>query len=201
MKRTIVLPALLAGVLFSAEGAAAQSNTRGFMLNAHVTGASLGGTPEGAELDSGAGLGAALGYGFNDLLTLYVNVDAQAFEHADGDAEDGDDGQYGGATVDLGLRVNFGNETQRLRPYLNTALTGVGFGDEVEGLELVTGGAGLTLGGGLQYFFARSLAVDGALNFSTGSLTTVEYDGQEADLDEGIGFNHTRVQLGLSWHP
>ena len=201
MKKAIVLSTLAIGALLSAQGASAQSDNRGLMLNVHVSGSSVGGTTDDAELQSGGGLGVGLGYGFTDRTVLYLNLDAASIEYDEGDLVDLDDGRFDVVTLDLGLRINFGSEYQKLRPYLNTALTAVVMGDEAEGVEVATSGGALTLGGGLQYFFTRNLAFDGALSFTTGSFTTFEFDGQEEDFEEGIGFNHGRLMLGLTWHP
>jgi opacity protein-like surface antigen len=199
--RNTVLSALVAGAALTAGSLSAQSNTSGFMLNLHVAGTSIGGTVQDADPETGGGIGLAIGYGFNERVTLYLNVDAAAMEYADGDEEDLDDGKYALATADIGVRFNFGDSDDRLRPYLNTGFAGVVLGDQADGSEFTTSGAGLTLGGGVQYFFLPSLAFDGALQYTTGSFTTAEFDGEEEDFDTGIGFNHGRVQLGVTWHP
>lgn len=201
MKRNIVLSALVAGAALTAGSLGAQSGTSGFMLNAHLTGTSLAGTVEDADAESGAGFGLAAGYGFNERVTLLLNVDAARMEYEEGEDEDLDDGEFDLATADLALRFNFGTPAQKLRPYVTTGFTGVVMGDEAEELELSISGGGITLGGGLEYFFTPSLALDAALNVTTGSFTTVELDDEEEDLDAGIGFNHGRLQLGVTWHP
>ena len=201
MKRSILLTGLVAAALLSADGARAQSSNRGFMLNAHLTGAAVAGTTDDAEVQSGRGLGVALGYGFTDRTMLYLNLDGGFIEYEQGDLPLPDDGRFDFGTVDLALRMSFGNEFQKLRPFLDTGLTGLVLSDEVLESESTISGAGLTLGGGVQYFFSRSLALDATFNFTTGSFTTYELDGDEIDLDEGVGFNHSRLLVGVSWHP
>lgn len=202
MKRNIVLSALVAGAALSAGTLGAQSSsTSGFMLNAHLSGTGISGTVDASELQSGGGIGLAVGYGFNERVTLFLNVDGAVLEYVEGDQADGDDGKYNVSTADLGLRINFGSESRKLRPYLNTGFTGVVQSDEADGFESSVSGGGLLLGAGLQYFFTPSLAFDGALNLTTGSFTTFEINDEEADLDEGVGFNHSRLQLGVTWHP
>lgn len=201
MKRNIVLSALVAGAALSAGSLSAQSNNSGFMLNAHLTGIGISGTVDDSEVQSGGGLGLAIGYGFNERLTLFLNVDGAVLEYDEGDEVDGDDGEYDLATADLGLRINFGNEGQKLRPYLETGFTGVVQSDEVEEFETSIAGGALLLGAGLQYFFTPSLAFDGALKLNSGSFTTIEIDGEDEDFDEGVGFNQSRLQLGVTWHP
>lgn len=201
MNRNTVLSALVAAAALTAGSLGAQSNTDGFMLNLHVVGASIGSPVEDAELESGGGLGAAIGYGFGDRVTLYLNIDAAELEYEEGDDIDGDDGKFALATADIGVRFNFGDSGDQLRPYVNTGFAGVVTGDEAGDQEITTSGSGLTLGGGVQYFFTRSLALDGAIQFTTGSFIKGEENGEDEDFPFGIGFNHGRVHLGVSWHP
>lgn len=201
MKRNLVLSALVAGMALSAGSLSAQSGTSGFMLNAHLTGASVAGTVEDSESESGGGIGLALGYGFNERVTLLLNVDASRMEYANGEDGDLDDGEYDLATADLALRFSFGGPERKLRPYVTTGFTGLVQADEADDVELAISGGGITLGGGLEYFFTRSLALDAALNVTSGSFTMFEVDDEEEDLDAGLGFSHGRVQVGVTWHP
>ncbi len=205
MKRIDGLCALLAGALLCAGGLSAQSDNRGFMLNLHLAGNALTYTGDEAEPETGGGLGLALGYGFNDRIVLYFNLDAAAIEY-DEDAGEAPDETYDAVTGDLGLRVNFGHEGMKLRPYLNAALTGVALAEAFETLpgdevETILSGGGLTIGGGLQYFVSRRLALDVALQATQGAFTNVRVDDEDEDLETGIAFSASRLQLGVTWHP
>lgn len=202
--RTIGLSALVAGAMLFAGNLHAQSRTGGLMLNAHLTGNALRGTGDLAVTESGGGLGLAVGYGFNDRIAVYVNLDAAALEY-DEDVP-ADDQEYGLVTADLGLRVSFGGEWSKLRPFLNAAFTGVAAAEEYEeqgeDVDQVTSGGGLTVGGGLQYFFSPSLALDVGLQATHGAFTHVSVDGDDAEeFDLGVAFTTSRLQLGLTWHP
>lgn len=205
MKHTIGLSALVAGALLSAGNLGAQlSDNSGFMLNVHLAGNAI--TPIGAdaEAETGGGLGLALGYGFNDRIILYFNVDAAAIEY-DEDVTDAPDDTYDLVTGDLGVRVNFGNPGLKLRPYINAAFTGVAIGEQYElvgeDVDQIVSGGGVTIGGGLQYFFSPSLALDLGLQATQGALTQVSIDDEEEEFDQGAAFTSSRVQLGLTWHP
>lgn len=205
MKHTIGLSALVAGALLFAGDLDAQlSDNRGFMLNLHAAGNAL--TPVGADTESetGGGLGLALGYGFNDRITLYFNLDAAAVEY-DEDAIDAPDDTYDLVTGDLGVRVNFGNPALKLRPYINAAFTGVAAAEQYEfageDVDQIIAGGGVTIGGGLQYFFSPRLALDLGLQATQGAFTEVSIDDEEEEFEEGVAFTSSRVQLGLTWHP
>jgi len=204
VKRTIGFSALLAGALLSAGSLnAQQSDNSGFMLNLHLLGNGVSGVGADAEMENGGGLGVALGYGFNDRVALYLNVDGAQIEY-DEDEEVEDD-SYTAVTADLGVRMNFGNEGMKLRPYINAAFSGLVLGEEGEiaGEEIVStiSGGGLTVGGGLQYFFSRNLALDVGLQATQGAFTDIAVDDEDEELDEGIAYTTSRVQLGVTWHP
>lgn len=204
MKRTIGLSALVAGALLSAGSLAAQSDNSGFMANLHLVGTGLSLVGDGAEMENGGGVGLTLGYGFNERSALYLTVDAAAIEY-DEDEDDAAQDAYGTGTVDLGVRMNFGNESLKLRPYVNAALTAFAVVEEFEvagdDVETSLSGGGLTVGGGLQYFFSPKLALDLGLQATQGAFTNVSVDDEDEDLEQGIAFTTSRVQLGLTWHP
>jgi opacity protein-like surface antigen len=189
--------------MLSAGTLSAQSDNSGFMLNLHLLGNGVSGVGAEAEMENGGGLGVALGYGFNDRVALYLNVDGAQIEY-DEDLETDED-SYTAVTADLGVRMNFGNEGMKLRPYINAAFSGLVLGEEGElaGEEIVStlSGGGLTVGGGLQYFFSQNLALDVGLQATQGAFTDVAVDDEDEELDEGIAYTTSRIQLGVTWHP
>jgi opacity protein-like surface antigen len=203
VKRTIALSALVAGTLLSAGSLTAQSDNRGFMLNLHLLGNGVSTVGADAEMENGGGLGVALGYGFNDRVALYLNIDGAEIEY-DEDVETDED-SYTAVTADIGARMNFGNEGMKLRPYINAAFSGLVLGEEGDfaGEELTTmiSGGGLTVGGGLQYFFSQNLALDVGLQATQGAFTDIAVDDEDEELDEGIAYTTSRIQLGVTWHP
>jgi opacity protein-like surface antigen len=204
VKRTFGLSALVAGAMLSEGSLAAQSDNGGFMLNAHLTGQGLSGTGSESVTESGGGLGVALGYGFNDRIIVYFNLDAASMEY-DEDEPEFEDESYDLVTGDLGVRVNFGNEGMRVRPYINAAFTGAAAVDEFELLdedvESIVSGGGVTIGGGLQYFFSQNLALDVGVQATQGAFTEITVDDQDEEFEEGVAFTTSRIQLGVSWHP
>jgi hypothetical protein len=192
MRRTFIVGStLLAASLFTAGDLAAQaSRTEGFLLGARVNGTALN---VDDETDSGAGLGFIVGYGFSPAITLYLNFDGASL--------DGDGGSYDFGQVDLGLRYTFGTNAAALRPYVNGALTGsiARFTEAGETLDLR--GGGLTVGGGLNYFFTQRVALSAAAQLTFGQFTELAFDGGTVDLDENESFTASRFQLGVSFRP
>ncbi len=198
--KILTAAALAAATLFSFGSLHAQYSNRGLLLNAHLTAPAISGAGEnsGDKADAGYGAGAVVGYGFTDRVMLFVGVD---FAEVEPQAEDRDGPRYELGTGEIGLRVSFRDAQRRWRPYLTAALSGVVTNDEADGDEISVSGAGLTVGGGGQYFLSRRVALDGGLNATMGSFSTIEVNGDRDDLPEGIGFIHSRMHLGVSWHP
>lgn len=198
-KSLFAVASLLA--LASGPTEAQTSSTRGWMLNAHLAGAAIGSAVEDADMWRGPGLGAAVGYGFTERLGLLLNVDATRADYPGPDMADGPGGTYDLVTVDIALRASFRDEFSSLRPYLTSGITGVVRSPRLNDVEIAYSGGGITLGGGLQYFTSRTLAVDLGVDFTSGSFIEVEVDGDVTEFDEAEGFSHSRVRVGVTWHP
>lgn len=201
MNRTLASAALAAALLATGDLAAQRSDNSGFMLGAHLAGTSLGTTGRGAESRSGGGAGIKLGYGFNERIALFLGLDGANLRHREGE---GSGDTFAAASVDLGARVNFGNPSHALRPYLTATTTAVGLSDNVPMFDTMaeaqTVGGGLNVGIGTQYFLRRRLALDAAFLVTTGSFTEVKVDGTTTEIP-GVSFEYGRVQLGVTWHP
>ncbi|HEY7768571.1 outer membrane beta-barrel protein [Longimicrobium sp.] len=199
--RNILLAA--AGAVLAASTAHAQvSDNRGWMVNAHVAGASTGGAAEDAEMRRGGALGLAVGYGFSDRLALLVSADGGRVKYPGPVIADaGPSGSYDQVTVDIALRASFLDEHSPLRPYLTSGITGVAESSRLDSTGIVTSGGGITIGGGVQYFTSPKVALEAGLLFTAGSFTGFEVEGEKYEYDEGLGFGHSRLQLGITWHP
>ncbi len=178
-----------------------ESTTLGFTLGGHLSGASL--TVEDGERNDAGGAGIRLGYGINRTITLFLQLDGAEFEV---DPEDGLGGDWTMGHADLGARFHFANSLRSWVPYLEASLTGrvVSVTDaEVEDEEapdVTFSGGAFTIGGGLMYYFAESLALDVELALSSGEFTEVEIGTvsvNSLDLDAAS----TRFSVGLAWWP
>lgn len=170
----------------------ARSSTRGLNLGVHLTGSALE-YEEWQGTESGGGGGVRLGYGFNDLFTMYAQVDYTNMISADG-TEDYDLGQ-----LDLGGRFSFRARSKTLRPYLDVAVSGRAMQTEYLGSPLTMSGSAFTLGGGLQYYFARHAAIDMGIKGSGGKFNRITYEGT-TETFEGGNASSSRFTLGLSFY-
>jgi hypothetical protein len=201
MRRTIVLAAI-AGALLQPGGLRAQeSDNAGLMLGLHAVPMGLDGVGEEVFEEDGMGLGATAGYGFTDRFALYGTVDVGYIEYdPDNPAAVGED--YQSLTVDIGTRVNLGYEFQRMRPFINAAISAVVTTEDDEGLGVTatTSGGGLTVGGGIQYFYRERWALLLAIQATMGAFTETEFDDRTELFAEGVPYSHYRVQMGVIWH-
>jgi hypothetical protein len=195
----MVLAAL--GAMLQAGGLCAQkSDNTGFMVGLHAVPMGLDGVGTEAFEEEGMGLGLTLGYGFSEHIALYTTVDAGYVEYdPDNPLARGED--YESVTVDLGARVSFGGVYRRVRPYVDAAITGVATSEDAESGTSITSGGGVTVGGGLQYFYTRGWALNAGVQLTSGAFTEMEVDGRREEFESGDAFVHTRVQLGVVWHP
>lgn len=201
MRRTVVLAAL-AGALLQPGGVRAQeSGNAGLMLGLHAVPMGLDGVGEERFEEEGMGLGATIGYGFNDRIALYATVDVGYIEYDPANpAAVGED--YESLTLDLGARVNLGNEFMRMRPFINAALSAVVTTEDDEELDstATTSGGGVTVGGGFQYFFLPRWALLLAVQATMGAFTETEFEDRTELFTHGVAYSHYRVQLGVMWH-
>lgn len=198
----MMVAAALAGAVLQAGGLRAQeSGNDGLMIGLHAVPMGIDGVGEEQFSEQGMGLGVTLGYGFNDRIGVYATTDGGWIDYdpANPAAVDED---YELMTVDLGARVNFGNEFMRMRPFLNAAISAVLTTEEDEELgESTTSGGGLTIGGGFQYFYRYRWAMLLALQATMGAFTDVDTEEETLVFARGIPYSHYRVQLGVMWHP
>ena len=202
MRRVFLgVPLLLAGTLLSpARMVAQESTTRGFVLGAHLSGASL--TPEDGDRSNAGGGGIYLGYGFNRTVQLFLQIDGAEFDVEDAEVE----GRWTMGHGDLGVRFHFANSLRSWVPYLQAALSarGVSVDDAVIGgnTERDVGfyGGAFSIGGGIMFFFNETLAADLQLMGSGGSFERVKIDNVTI---EGLEFDATsaRLNIGIAWWP
>jgi hypothetical protein len=170
------------------------SITQGFFLAPHLLGASL--QAEGDDVESGGGIGLSIGYGFSRMFSAFIAIDVAKVDIRDPEIA----GNYSLGQGDLGIRVNFRDETQAAIPYLQAAFTGRVAQTTVEGFDFEVSGPAFTIGGGLNYYFQPKLALDIGLSFSSGTFDTLKVEGDEVDFDE-FDATGARFQFGLTWFP
>ena len=197
MRKLVVTMAAATALLGAASGVSAQerSSTRGVLLGAHLSATALQLDEDGAgDAERGGGLGITLGYGFTDRFSLLLRLAGANISYA-GDA----DGSYGLGDVDLGGRYSFGSTAAALRPYAELGVSATAVTDTFEGEDVTFSGGGVFVGGGLEYFFTRKVALDAGLVLGKGKFTTVDVSGTTSDDFEDLDFTTTRINLGVSF--
>ena len=203
MRRASIVLACVA--LVSAAPLAAQapplpaSSTRGFFAGLHLQGASIESDDLFAEDVSGSGLGILAGFGFTSRFAILADLSVAALDvDAPGDVALGH--------FDLLARYAFTNPSSRFAPFIEGGIAGVfvieseaDLGDGIP-TEVATSGGGVTLGGGVQYYFHPSWAVGAGLRWTSGEFTSVEANNITVDGFE-MAMRTTRLNLGITWYP
>ena len=203
MRRAFLLAITL--VLIAGVGAhplrAQSSTTRGFNLGIHGTAGSLV-IEDGDRMDAG-GLGLIAGYGVNRTVEIFLQIDGMKLDVEDSPVQ----GDWNLGHADLGVRFHFANSLRRWIPYLQAALSARAAGVDnptvngtpVNGNGVMVGG-GLTLGGGVVFYFTQSLGGDLQFTWTTGTFTSLEV-GNITFNDLDLDAKSNRLSLGLSWWP
>lgn len=198
--RTLLLAATT--FAFVAPLSAQQSTTRGFVVGAHVGGASV--KVEQADRANGGGGGILVGYGLNRLVTLYAQFDGSTFDVS---AQPDVEGTWTMAHADLGVRFHFANSLRSFVPYLQAAISGraVSVSDipatsPLSGQDVSLTGSAFTFGGGLMLYAKRTVAFDLGVVFSGGEFTDITVgnttvSGLDADASSA------RYSIGVVWWP
>jgi len=180
---------------------AQESTTRGFNVGIHATGASL--VVEDGDRSNAGGGGLWIAYGFSRTIQLFGQADLAQFDVQDATVE----GDWTLAHADLGVRVHFANSLRSWVPYLQAAVTARAvtvqnglLNDVAQAEDISLVGAGLTLGGGIVFYFNESLGLDLQLLWTGGKFTQLDVGSVTVgDLD--IDAQSARFNIGLSWWP
>lgn len=202
MRSNFSIRASIASILLSAAVAAPASaqrvaDVRGLHLGAALNATSIK-LDETAfsddDRDSGLGANLYAGYNFTNHLGLLLSVTAAKL--GTDDTED-----YTVAHLDLLGRASFPGQSA-LVPYLELGASGVGVGYTPDGEdEVELEGIGFTLGAGLNYFFMQRAALDLGLRYTFGEFGSAQIRDRDIETGDGVGFNTTRLNLGIAFYP
>ncbi len=190
---------LLAGAALPLAGQ--KSTTRGLNLDFHLQGAAL--SVEGGASDGGGGAGIRVGYGFNRIVTLYLQVDGSSIDTQNAPQLSG---QWAMAHADLGVRFHFANSLRSWVPYLEVAAgaRAVSAADAqvtpATQEDVSFNGGAFTVGGGIYVYFTETLALDVGVKVSSGEFNEIEVGAVSVgNLD--IDARSSRFGIGLVWWP
>lgn len=196
------VPAALAALGAAPSLARAQeSTTRGFVLGLHASGASL--AVESEDRNTAGGAGLFFGYGVNRHFTIFLQLDGAEFDNqSTGDIE----GKWAMGHADLGVRFNFANSLRSYVPFVLGAFgaRAVGVQDPVvdgtQQNDVSFTGSSFTLGGGIDFYFTETFALDLALMWTSGQFDTIHVNNASVS---GFDFDakSTRFNVGIRWWP
>ncbi len=141
---------------------------------------------DGEASESGFGGAITLEYGFNDLISIYLN----------GDGADVEDATLGHG--DLGVRLHLRANPQ-IFPFAQVGLTGLSVTGDEEGEDIELTGGALSIGAGAKYFFNPRLALNLSLTYATGEFTEVKVGRVTVD-DLDLDATTTRFGFGIQYY-
>ena len=177
--------------------AAGRSNTAGMVVGAHAGAVNLG--PDGGSSNTGFGVGALIGYGFNKNVALYVGFDLGKVDLASN--LDNEKRTYNLTHLDFGARYSFANQNRALVPYLGAVVSGRGLTATISGIDLKVTGLGFGGGGGIQYFVNPNVAIDLGLMYETGKFDKKKVNNIKTTLSDAGNSSSTRISVGVRYYP
>ena len=198
--KSIIVRASLGAMLFTAITTTSQAqvipDTRGIHLGAAINATSikLDETEfSDDERENGYGANIYAGYNFTKNLGLLLSLTGA-------NINDSQTENFSVAHIDLMGRASFPGRSA-LVPYLELGIAGVGAEYDSDGGEVELSGTGVGLGAGVNFFFTRKVALDLGFRYTMGEFGTAKINDREVDSGDGVGFNTTRINLGLAFYP
>ena len=180
---------------------ARRANTEKLMLSLALDGASFNADVLQDEHQSGGGISGQVGWGFNRLFTLIAGASGAVLNE--------DENDHVLVHFDLLGRFNFTSPTRAWVPFVDVGISAriagqddavVEVEDVPQTVDLEMSGGGLTVGGGLNYYFTPAIALGAALRWTSGEFSTVKFNSTEVDGFK-MDATTTRLILGVTWHP
>lgn len=151
------------------------------------------------DIDPGNGFGLRVGYVLPTNFSIEVGL-----THTKHDATwlfFPLDVEHNELSVDI--KYSFGGDESKLRPYLRGGLSAHNLNVE-RGTNLTStaelSGAGLNLGGGVDYYITPKLSFDTALTMKFVKYDEAEGGSSEGELDPAVDGNGFEVKAGLAYH-
>lgn len=173
------------------------SKTRGLFLNIHANGNYFNSNIGNGTI--GGLAGAKLGLSFSSI-SVFLQSNNAIFKAKDLSSEYKSN-DVGFIALGLGGRYHFRTSHSALIPYAEAGFHIQYFtspeGDEDNALGY--GGYGPSIGGGIQYFFSQTLALDVGFNLMYGFYehTFEKSTGERVDVQS----LNTQLNIGFSWYP
>ena len=167
------------------------SRTKGLFIGLDAEGNGLQTNIAGSSVESGAGAGVVLGYGFTRRLSLYADVsDAQMNATAGG--------TYMLGNADFGARVHF-RSGHVIVPFIELGATARQVSTTQSGVTYTANGIGGSAGLGFNIYFMRAVALSTAADWSMGNINNYQVDNLVGG--SSVSAMTARVHVGLVWFP
>jgi hypothetical protein len=180
---------------------------RGFMLGVHsiaAPGLTLTGEEIGGSFSTkfGAGAGMTVGYGITRLFSAFASLDV-AKQNTAPDVEPA--GSWGLSHFEVGGRANIPLGASSTVPYISAsvgrrAMAARTTNEDGEQFDSAITGPMIGLGGGIEHFFSRSMALDAGIGVGYGKFTNVKFGEEEYD-PKANATTSIRLHLGVNWRP
>ena len=176
-------------------------NTSGLLLGLSFDASTIKSEGLGPSMDTGVGMAGQLGWGVTKNFALIADASAARIASLNGN--------FDLAHVDVGGRWHFVTARSSFVPFVEVGYSGRAVRKKGAVMadaagNLYTGdmilGTGISLGGGLQYFVAPTVAFGGAFKWTTGKFSRLQLGDAYVD---GLAMDatSTRFNMGFTWYP
>jgi len=178
-----------------------RTNTSGLMLGLSFDASSIRSDDLNSTTESGPGIAGMIGWGITKNIALALDMSGAQISSVDGN--------YNLGHADIGARWHFVNRTAFV-PFVDVGYAGralmrrdVTLTDALGNTStgtLTYMGAGLSYGGGLQYFVTPGIAFGGAFKWTTGRFSQVRFENLTVE-DLQLDASSARFNMGFTWYP
>ncbi len=178
-----------------------RTNTSGLMLGLAFDASSIRSDDLNSRTESGPGVAGMIGWGITKNIAIALDASGAQISSVDGN--------YNLGHADIGARWHFVNRTAFV-PFVDVGYAGralmkrdVTLTDNLGNTStgtLTYMGAGLSYGGGLEYFITPGIAFGGAFKWTTGSFSQVRFENLTVE-DLQLDASSARFNMGFTWYP
>jgi hypothetical protein len=178
-----------------------RTNTSGLMLGLAFDASSIRSDDLNSRTESGPGVAGMIGWGITKNIALALDASGAQISSVDGN--------YNLGHADIGARWHFVNRTAFV-PFVDVGYAGralmkrdVTLTDNLGNTStgtLTYMGAGLSYGGGLEYFITPGIAFGGAFKWTTGRFSQVRFENLTVE-DLQLDASSARFNMGFTWYP
>jgi opacity protein-like surface antigen len=161
---------------------------RGLTANAGLSFSSIGYDESDFRKENGFGFDVDLGYNLSSVFGIILGFGSYTLE---------DDENAKLTYFDIGPRF-YPIQSKVIKPYLDLAYTGSQITTQIDEVDILQSGAGLSFGGGFNYALNRRLQINLGVTQTRMNYDTNEINGQKLEEVEFKSWN-SRIKVGLGF--